>query len=200
MKNKFLYTNPLLAALLLGVFTLYPASAFAHTGLGNTSGMVAGFSHPFTGLDHLLTMLAVGLWAAQIGGKSTWIIPGAFVSMMVLGAVLAISGIQLPYVEAGILASVFVLGLLIVFACRLPVIMSAIMVGAFAIFHGHAHGNEMPLAMEALSYGTGFGIGTALLHAIGIAAGMTLQKINTEKAFRFIGGVIAFSGVCLAVA
>jgi urease accessory protein len=187
-----------LGLLALSVIAFFPVSAFAHTGIGSTTGFGAGFSHPFGGLDHLLAMVAVGLWAAQTGGKAIWAVPGAFMSLMIIGGVLAISGIHLPYVEAGILA--LVMGVLIAAAFKFPVAVSAVIVGVFAVFHGHAHGAEMPLAMGAASYSFGFALATALLHCAGIAGGIVLQAINTEKVVRIAGVAIAMSGVYMAVA
>jgi urease accessory protein len=188
-----------LGLLVLSVIAFFPVSAFAHTIIGPTTGFGAGFSHPFGGFDHLLAMFAVGLWAAQMGGRATWAVPGAFVSLMIFGGVLAICGIHLPYVEAGILASVMVMGILIAAAFKFPVVVSAVIVGMFAVFHGHAHGAEMPLAMGAVSYSLGFALATALLHCAGIAGGIVLQKTNVEKVTRFAGAAIAISGVYLAV-
>lgn len=176
-----------------------PISAFAHTGVGQTSGFIAGFSHPLGGVDHLLAMIAVGLWAAQMGGRAVLIVPGAFVSMMIVGGVLGMSGIHVPYIEEGILVSVFVLGILIAGAFRLPLVISGILVGVFAVFHGHAHGAEIPIAIGAVSYSASFALATALLHAVGILAGIGLRKLNIEKITRFAGCAIALGGIYLAV-
>jgi urease accessory protein len=183
-----------------GVMALVPMVAFAHTGVGGTTGFAAGFSHPFGGMDHLLAMVAVGLWAAQMGGRALWVVPTAFVSLMLLGGGLAVAGVHVPYVEGGILVSVLVLGVLIAAAFKFPLAVSALLVGVFAIFHGHAHGSEMPLAMGAVSYSLGFALATALLHGLGMVGGVALQRLNTEKVVRYAGGVIALGGVYLAVA
>lgn len=192
--------NSLHATLLIaGVIALCPLSAYAHPGHGTATVFASGFSHPFGGLDHWLAMVAVGLWAAQMGGRALWIVPGAFVSLMLAGGALGISGIHLPYVEAGILASVMVLGVLVAAAFKFPLAASAAIVGLFAMFHGHAHGTEMPLAMGAVSYSLGFALATALLHALGIAGGVILQQqLNNDKVVRFAGGAIAMGGVYLA--
>jgi len=184
----------------LALVGLFPLSAAAHTGVGLTTGFGAGFNHPMLGTDHLLAMVAVGLLAVQMGAKAIWVLPGAFVSLMVVGGGLAIAGVHIPYVEAGILASVLVLGLLVAAAFRLPMAVSAIIVGVFALFHGHAHGAEMPLASGAVSYSLGFALATALLHLAGITGAMTLQKANMGTAVRIAGGAIACSGIYLAVA
>ena len=176
-----------------------PIPAFAHTGVGQTSGFIAGFSHPIGGADHLLAMIAVGLWAAQMGGRAVWVVPSTFVSMMIVGGVLGMSGVPVPYIEEGILVSVLVLGVLIAGAFRLPLVISGILVGVFAVFHGHAHGAEMPVAIGAISYSAGFVLATALLHVVGILSGIGLQKLNVDKVTRFAGCAIAASGIYLAV-
>jgi urease accessory protein len=193
-----------IALLMSGVIAFFPLSAMAHPGHGTTNVFAAGFSHPFGGLDHWLAMVAVGLWAAQMGGRALWIVPGAFVSLMLFGGVLGIVGIHLPYVEAGILASVMVLGVLVAAAFRFPMPVSAAIVGLFALFHGHAHGAEMTMAtgmaIRAVSYSLGFALATALLHGLGIAGGVILQQLTTDKVVRYAGGVIAVSGLFLLVA
>jgi urease accessory protein len=189
---------------ILGVVAFFPLSAFAHPDHGATTVFASGFSHPFGGLDHWLAMVAVGLWAAQMGGRALWIVPGAFVSLMLFGGMLAMSGFHLPYVEAGILTSVMVLGVLVAAAFKFPLAISAAIVGLFALFHGHAHGAEMSMAkgmaMGAVSYSLGFALATALLHAFGITGGVILQQLNTDKVVRFAGGVIAVGGLFLSVA
>lgn len=178
---------------------LLPISALAHTGVSQTTGFIAGFVHPIGGADHLLAMMAVGLWAAQMGDRAAWAVPGTFVSMMIAGGVLGISGIQVSYVEEGILVSVLVLGALIAGAFRLPLSISGALVGIFAVFHGHAHGAEMPMAIGAVSYTAGFALATALLHSAGILAGTALRKLNYDKFARVAGYAIALSGIYLAV-
>ena len=137
----------LLAALLLA-----PTLAHAHTGVGDTSGFAHGFGHPLTGLDHLLAMIAVGLWAAQIGGRALWAVPLTFVSIMAVGGALGIAGVPVPFVEQGIATSVLLLGLLIAFAVRMPLGFSVPLVALFAICHGHAHGAEMVASVSGLTY------------------------------------------------
>ena len=130
-------------ATLTGLFLL-PATALAHpghTGM-DSMGFAHGFSHPFTGVDHILAMLAVGLWAAQLGGRAIWAVPTAFVSLMLVGGALGVSGVSMPFIEQGILASILVLGVLIAGAFKLPVTISASLVGMFALFHGVAHGSQ----------------------------------------------------------
>lgn len=195
---KKLPTHLLLTALC--AICLLPIAALAHTGSGQATGFSAGFIHPMGGADHLLAMLAIGLWAAQMRGRAAWVVPGAFVSMMMAGGVLGMSGVHVPYMEAGILVSVLVLGMLIAGAVKLPLTISAMLVGIFAVCHGHAHGAEMPIAIGAVSYSAGFALATALLHATGMLAGIGLRILNIEKITRFTGGAIALSGIYMAVA
>ena len=191
----------LLSHLLLLLSTAIGASpALAHTGVGAVTGFGSGFYHPFGGIDHLLTMLAVGLWAAQMGGRAILIMPGAFVALMISGGVLATSGITFPYVEQGILLSMVTLGVLIAASFRLPLAAGAPLVGLFALFHGHAHGAEMPLAGDVLSYSSGFALATITLHGTGLACGIALQKLNIKNAIRLAGSVIALWGAYLAIA
>ncbi|MBV9066587.1 MAG: HupE/UreJ family protein, partial [Methylobacteriaceae bacterium] len=154
--------------LLAFLFALVPSAAFAHVGLGDTSGIAHGFMHPLSGADHVLAMVAVGLFAARLGGRALWLVPLSFVAMMVFGGVLGIAGVDLPYVEIAIGLSVVVLGLVVAAQVNPPLAIAMAVVGSFAIFHGHAHGAEMPETASGLAYGAGFVIATALLHAIGI--------------------------------
>jgi urease accessory protein len=194
MKIRFLF-----AIAMLGALSLFPCSVLAHTGGGAFPGFGSGFAHPISGSDHLLAMIAVGLWAAQRGGKALWIVPGVFVALMIFGGVLAISKIPVPYVEEGILLSVLILGIVIAVGLRLPLGIQAFIVGVFAVFHGHAHGTEIPFAAEAVTYSLGFASGTALLHAAGAACGWMLHKLNIGKAIRLVGGVIVLGGMYLVV-
>lgn len=155
-----------------------------------------GVLHPLTGFDHLIAMLAVGLWAAQLGGRARWLVPAVFVALMTLGAALARSGVVLPGVEHMIAASVLVLGLLIATAARLPVAAGMTLVGLFAAFHGFAHGAEMPAGSQALSYGLGFIFATALIHAAGVGLGV-VTATRSEKITRYAGWAIAASGAVL---
>jgi len=147
------------------VLFLLPSIAWGHP------ADAAGFVHPFTGLDHLLAMLAVGLWAAQLGGRWTWAVPLAFVGSMALGGALGFAGLKLPMVEPMVAASVMVLGLLVAMKVRLRWSGLAL-VGAFALFHGIAHAGEMPLEASTIVYVVGFVLSTALLHAAGVGLGM----------------------------
>lgn len=184
---------------ILSLILLLPTAAMAHTGAVQTTGFLHGFSHPMGGMDHLLAMLAVGLWAVQIGGRALWIVPTTFVIVMMFGGVLGLSGIQIPFIEAGILASMLVVGALIAAGVKFPVAISAVIVGFFALFHGHAHGAEMPTISIALTYFIGFSLATALIHMLGMSLGSLLQKNNLQKISRFAGAAIVFSGIALAV-
>jgi len=167
-----------------------------HEGDGLVWDFSGGFAHPLSGWDHLLAMIAVGLWAAQLGGRARWLVPSAFVGVMALGAAVGHAGLMLPGVEQGIAASVLVLGLLIATAVRLPVAAGMTLVGIFAVFHGIAHGAEMPATAGGLSYGAGFVVATALLHAVGVGLGMGAACFST-KTTKLAGWAIAASGVVL---
>ncbi len=159
--------------ILPATFAMAATPAFAHLEPGEHGSFMAGFSHPLFGLDHILAMVAVGLWAAMIGGRAVWIVPSAFVGTMIVGFGLAMASAPLPFVEPAILASVVVLGVLIALAVNVPVAAGAALVGLFALFHGHAHGGELGDA-TALPYLAGFAIATALLHLAGIGFGLAL--------------------------
>lgn len=180
----------------LGV--LLPSFACAHTGLGEAGSFVHGLAHPAGGLDHVCAMLAVGLWAAQTGGRSVWAVPLAFVGVMAFGGALPLLGIGLPLVEQGIALSVLLLGVLIAAAVRLPLMLSGSMVGLFALWHGHAHGTEMPAAAGGIGYALGFLLATAALHVIGIAFGLRMQRLMRERVIRAAGASIALCGIYLA--
>jgi urease accessory protein len=169
--------------------------AFAHTGLEHATSFSSGFLHPLTGPDHLLAMVAVGLWAGLNGGRAVWAWPVAFVGVMLIGGVLGMTGVALPAVESGILASVVVLGLLVLTAARVPVALGAAMVGIFAVLHGHAHGAELPAAASAISYSTGFALATALLHAAGLGLAFLAARDAGRLLVRGAGGLIAACGV-----
>src|SRR5579884_477926 len=185
---------------LLGGMSFVPMLVQAHPGHGSANSFVGGFSHPLFGLDHILAMVAVGLWAAQMGGRSLWAVPATFVGLMSVGGMLGMMGVHLPMVEAGILASVAVLGLLIATAARLPLVASMILVGLFAMFHGHAHGTEIPATANGFSYALGFILATAALHACGIALGLLAQNQFRPPTLRYTGAAIALAGVCLWLA
>jgi urease accessory protein len=166
--------------------------AYAHVGVGTTSSLMAGFGHPLSGLDHMTVMIAVGLWAALKGGKAIWVWPLAFVTVMFVGGALGIADVGIPFVEPGILASVVALGLLVALAIDLPVSTGVAIIGVFALFHGHAHGAEVPENAGGIEYMLGFMLATAGLHAVGIAAGLGLG-------LRFRGMARAAGAFCAAI-
>ena len=185
-------------AALATALTLVPSLAFAHVGVGDTHGFAHGFMHPIGGLDHVLAMVGVGLFAARLGGRALWLVPLAFVAMMGVGGAIGMAGIGLPHVEIGIAASVIVLGLAVALQLGMPVAAAMAMVGLFAVFHGHAHGAEMPADAAGLSYGAGFILAAALLHGTGLALGLTLSRLATTPvskiALRLGGGAMALAG------
>ncbi|HSX76669.1 MAG TPA: HupE/UreJ family protein [Shinella sp.] len=184
--------------LALAALLVTTAPAFAHLNPDEHGSFMAGFSHPLFGLDHILVMVAVGLWAAQIGGKALWGVPAAFVTTMAVGFGLALSGVDLPFVEPAILASVVALGLLVAMAVKLDMVASAAIVAVFALFHGHAHGGELGSA-GALQFGIGFVAATALLHIAGIGLGLGIARLSGGAiAARIIGAVTALAGLVLA--
>jgi urease accessory protein len=177
-------------------------SALAHTGHGDTSGFAHGFNHPIGGLDHVLAMVAVGLYAAMLGGRALWLVPGTFVTVMALGGALGMAGYALPYTEIGIALSVIVLGLAVAFRIGVPTLAAMALVGLFAIFHGHAHGAEMPLDLSGYEYAAGFLLTTALLHGAGIALGVAAGKLAERggwRAAQAAGGAMALAGLALLV-
>lgn len=184
-------------ALVLPV-ALLPTVALAHTGAGATSGFVHGFEHPIGGLDHLLAMVMVGVLAWQIGGRALWMVPATFVLVMAIGGALGVAGIDMPLVELGIALSVVVLGAVVAFGVRAPVAAAMALAGAFAVFHGHAHGAEMPVGAGGLAYGLGFMLATAMLHLAGLGIGYAVGRIGDRYApfaVRAVGGVVAVAGV-----
>jgi urease accessory protein len=188
-----------MVAKIISIFLLTGTAVWAHTGVGSVSGLGAGFAHPIGGADHILAMVAVGLWATQIGGRALWAVPLSFVGMMIIGAFVGLQGVALPFIEEGILVSVVVLGALIGMRVTLPVVASSFIVGLFAIFHGYAHGAEMPLDVGGMEYATGFVLATAVLHVIGIVASMAMHKFSNAKLSSVTGGAIAVGGVVLAL-
>lgn len=175
-----------------------PTAAFAHTGVGETSGFFHGFEHPITGLDHVLAMVMVGVLAYQIGGRALWLVPATFVVVMAIGGALGVAGVDVPLVELGIALSVVVLGAVVAFGIKAPVAAVMALVGFFAIFHGHAHGAEMPEDAGGLAYGLGFMLGTALLHLVGLGLGFAIGRFGdrvSPVAVRAFGAVVAIAGI-----
>ncbi len=185
------------AAVLLA---LSAAPAFAHLNPEQHGSFMAGVSHPLFGLDHILAMVAVGLWAALLGGRAVWLVPTAFVGTMCVGFAVALAGLGLPFVEPVIAASVVVIGLLALVALQVPTSVGMVMVGFFAFFHGYAHGGELGAA-GALPFCIGFALSTAFLHAIGVGIGLGMNKVAGGPHGRWItraaGGLTALAGAWL---
>jgi len=180
------------------LIALVPALAFAHTGVGDATGFAHGFSHPFGGLDHVLTMLAVGLFAAQLGGRALWLVPLSFVAVMALGGALGAAGAKLPLAEIGIGLSVIALGLAIALELGVPTVAAMGFVALVALLHGHTHGTEMPETVSGLAYGAGFASATALLHATGIGLGTTIGFAGaSRRVVQAGGGTIALAGAAI---
>jgi urease accessory protein len=187
-------------SILAAACILVPGAALAHTGAGHAHGLVHGLIHPVTGIDHILAMVAVGVLAALIGGRALWAIPGSFVAMAALGGVLGMRCVPLPFVEFGISASVVLLGLMIALRVRLPLAVVAGVVGLFGVYHGYAHGVEMPADASGLGYGLGFLAATAALHLAGIGLGLGIGHLASRPATRFAragGAAMALAGIVL---
>lgn len=177
--------------LLLGLST----AALAHESTGLAGGFYSGFVHPILGWDHVIAMVAVGLWGAFLGNPAIWILPVVFPLVMALGGALGVAGLAIPAVEAGIASSAIVLGLMVALAVRPPLWVAAVIVGGFAIFHGHAHGTELPEAANPLAYSLGFVLATGMLHVGGIAFGLLVRWPAGRWAVRAGGAAIMLAGV-----
>lgn len=191
-----MFKRTLIALSILAAATM---PAFAHLDPAEHGSLAAGFSHPLFGLDHILAMVAVGLWAAMQGGRAIWIVPAAFVGTMAVGFAAAIAGVPLPFVEPVILASVIFIGISIALALPVPTSAVATMVGFFAFFHGHAHGGELGEA-GAWQFAIGFMIATAVLHIVGIVLGLALGRFGGKALGRIAGAATALGGLWLAFA
>ncbi len=187
-------------AILTLLLFIVPTAAYAHTGHADAGGLASGFAHPMAGLDHVLAMLAVGAFAAVLGGRALFLVPLSFVLMMVAGFAAGSAGIGLPYVELGIALSSIVIGAVAASGRSMPVAAAMSLVGAFALFHGQAHGAEMPVGASGLEFALGFVAATALLHAVGLGATLAVGKAVGKhgRAIARIGsGVFALGGVGL---
>jgi urease accessory protein len=196
MRSKFFFPSLAVALLIAG-----PASA--HSGAGTVFSFQSGFLHPLGGPDHLLAMFAVGLLAAQLGGRALWLVPGAFVTMMIAGALAGVSGVEIPGIEFAIAVSIAAIALPVAFALGMPAALAMAYVGFFAIFHGYAHGAELPFAAEATPFIAGFALATALIHASGLGAGLLCGQIATGRggyALRIGGGLVVLAGIGVAAA
>jgi urease accessory protein len=169
----------------------------AHTNPSVAVGLLSGFVHPLTGVDHMLAMVAVGIWGTQLGQPAIWLLPVTFPLVMALGGALGARGIPMPAVEIGVAGSAVILGFMIVLAARPRIRVAAVVVGSFAIFHGYAHGAELPAAAEPLAYGVGFVLVTGLLHACGIVLGLADRWPVGGLALRAAGAAISVVGVYL---
>jgi urease accessory protein len=177
--------------LLLAAAALAPGAALAHTGAGAAHGFLHGIAHPFGGLDHMLAMVAVGLIAAQLGGRARWLVPVSFLAVMVAGGAIGMAAIAL---------SVIVLGLLVAFRAALPAVLAGAIAGGFALFHGHAHGAELPEGESGLLYGAGFVLATAALHGLGLLGGLGIAGFAEHHGQTFVrasGGLAALAGVAI---
>jgi len=180
------------AALL--VLAASTAPALAHTQQGQAQGFVTGLQHPISGWDHVLAMIAVGLWGAQLGPPALWLLPVTFPMVMALGGFLGLVGIPVPGVEVGIALSALALGLMVALEARPKLAVAACMVGAFAIFHGHAHGTELPAGQSGLTYSIGFVVATGCLHGIGILIGEIRRWTPGKTVLRVLGATVALAG------
>ena len=189
MRSRVTHT---LAVLLM----LTPTAALAHTGAGYVHGFADGFAHPLSGLDHILAMVTVGVLAWELGGRAIWLLPATFLIFMTAGAVLCVSGGPLPWAEVGIAASLIVFGTTLALRAKTPLALAVGIVGVFAIFHGHAHGTEMPIAASTAAYFAAFVLATALLHVAGLSLGLLIGRISSAPlAYRLSGGLVALAGL-----
>jgi len=177
------------------VLAIVPALALAHEETGQAAGFLSGLAHPVSGLDHVLAMIAVGLWGAVLGPPAIWVLPVAFPLVMALGGLMGLLGIPLPGVEIGIAVSAIVLGAMVLAELRPPLWLAAAIVAFFAVFHGHAHGRELPAGTSALLYSLGFVVATGLLHAVGILLGLAHRSAAGRHAVRVAGGGVALAGL-----
>ena len=186
-------TGPLVLAAF--ALLLVPATVFGHQETGSITGIVSGLKHPVSGMDHVLAMISVGLWGAQLGAPAVWVLPVAFPMVMAFGGMLGLMGISLPGIEIGIAVSAIVLGAMIVTESRPPLWVAAALVGFFAIFHGHAHGTELPAGSSGLLYSIGFVASTGTLHGAGITMGLVHAFRGGRLAVRAAGAVVSAAGV-----
>ena len=186
--------QPTLRGALLAL-ALVPLAALAHEETGQAAGFLAGLAHPVSGLDHVLAMVAVGLWGAVLGAPAIWVLPVAFPMVMAVGGLLGLLGIPLPGVELGIALSAVVLGAMVLVEARPPLALAAVVVAVFAVFHGHAHGTEVAAGTSALLYSLGFVMATGLLHAAGIAIGVLHRWPAGRVLVRAAGGGVGLAGL-----
>jgi urease accessory protein len=187
--------------ILVAIALLASSAAQAHVSVGDTSGFGHGFAHPMSGVDHILAMVAVGLFAAHLGGRALYLVPLSFVAMMIVGGALGVTGVSLPFVEVGIGLSVVVFGIAVALGLNMPAALAMLLVGFFAIFHGHAHGTEMPESVSGLAYGAGFVAATVALHALGIGLGLTIgrmaSRVYGERILQAAGAAMTVVGLAI---
>jgi urease accessory protein len=174
---------------------MLPPPVWAHTQPGSVAGLLAGLLHPVSGLDHVLAMVAVGLWGAQLGAPAMWLLPVTFPLVMAFGGFLGLLGVPLPGVELGIAASAVLLGAMVATESRPPLWLAASLVAIFAVFHGHAHGTELPPGQSGLLYSAGFVVATGSLHAAGIVIGLMHRFRTGRIALQAAGAVVTLAGV-----
>ena len=175
------------------------ASSYAHSGFIQATGFWQGISHPFTGMDHLLAMLAVGIWAVQLGGRAIWLVPVSFLVVMSISGLAGMGGMALPLIEPGIVLSVLLLGILIMATVQLPLVISVGLIGVFAAFHGAAHGIEVPAGASGALYAAGFVAATATLHGCGLGLGRLLARVSRMDLVPYLGGAVTLAGAYLAL-
>ena len=180
---------------LLIIWLLLAPGGQAHVEAGGAGSVVAGFLHPVTGIDHVVAMVAVGLWGAVLGPPAIWLLPVAFPMVMAFGGLLGLLAVPLPGVETGIALSALVLGVLVMFQTRLPLVLTFLLVGLFALFHGFAHGIELPEGADALLFSLSFVVATGLLHLVGIALGEVRRWAWGPSVLKLAGAVIAAVGI-----
>lgn len=187
--------RPKIAFPALALFLFTATAAQAHTGSGALGGFQSGFLHPILGFDHLLAMLLVGIWGAQMGGRNVWMLPVVFPLVMAAGGFAGAAGFPLPGVETVIALSVIGLGLAVAFAAKPPEWAAAVLVGIFAVFHGYAHGMELPEAADGVAYGIGFVLATGLIHLAGIGFGLAVIPRQQGRLARAAGAAMSLAGV-----
>ena len=175
------------------------APVWAHEQQGQAAGLLSGLLHPVSGIDHVLAMIAVGLWGAQLGSPAIWLLPVTFPLVMAIGGFLGLIGVPLPAVEVGIAVSALTLGAAVAIEARPPLALAALLVGFFAVFHGHAHGTELPDGQSGLLYSVGFVVATGLLHALGISIGLMHRWSTGRRMLRGAGAAVALAGAFLLV-
>ena len=197
--KQFNYRPTTLARWMLIAAVLWPLRVWAHVGSGEAGGFLIGLQHPVSGFDHVLAMIAVGLWGAQLGAPALWILPVVFPMMMAMGGMLGLMGIPMPGVEVGIAISAVVLGFLVLAEARLKIKLAMLVVAFFAIFHGHAHGTELPAGQSGLLYSIGFVAATGCLHGAGIAIGLIHRWQAGRLVLRTAGSLVCAAGIFFLV-